>query len=107
MEFHWLGWLPAIFVLFITLFVIGMLFLLYKAMMVISKAYENKFQSKIAKPVFCVMAYSLIWMNLKQLIIFKFVVFTNPFLHDYLEMIFKPSLCGSCICSVIQDNARQ
>lgn len=56
-------------------------------MQIISKAYENKFQSKIAKPVFSVMAYSLIWMNLKQLIVFKFVVLTNPFLRDYLEII--------------------
>lgn len=52
-------------------------------------AYEQRFQSRIAKPVFSVMAYSLIWMTFKQFIMFKFVVLTNPFLRDYLEIIFN------------------
>lgn len=89
MEFQWLGWGPAIAAFVITSFVIGLLFLLYRAMQIISKAYEQRFQSRIAKPVFSVMAYSLIWMTFKQFIMFKFVVLTNPFLRDYLEIIFN------------------
>lgn len=89
MEFHWLGWGPAVAAFVVTSFVIGILFLLYRAMQVISTAYEQRFQSRIAKPVFSVMAYSLIWMTFKQFIMFKFVVLTNPFLRDYLEIIFN------------------
>lgn len=89
MEFQWLGWGPAIAAFVVSSFVVGLLFLLYRAMQIISKAYEHKFQSRIAKPVFCVMAYSLIWLTFKQFIMFKFVVLTNPFLRDYLEIIFN------------------
>ncbi|MCP0917986.1 hypothetical protein MUB04_15720 [Acinetobacter indicus] len=89
MEFQWLGWGPAIALVVVSLFISGLLYLLYRAMQIISKSYEQKFQSRIAKPVFSVMAYSLIWMTFKQLILFKFIVLTNPFLRDYLEIIFN------------------
>lgn len=89
MEFQWLGWGPAIAAFVVTSFVVGMLFLLYLAVKVISTAYEQRFQSRIAKPVFSVMAFSLIWITFKQFIMFKFVVLTNPFLRDYLEIIFN------------------
>lgn len=89
MEFQWLGWGPAIGLVVVSLFISGLLYLLYRAMQIISKSYEQKFQSRIAKPVFSVMAYSLIWMTFKQLILFKFIVLTNPFLRDYLEIIFN------------------
>lgn len=89
MEFHWNGWLPAFFLGFISLFTIVMLFVLYKIMQIISKSFEQKFQSKIAKPIFSVLAYSIVWMTFKQYIVFKVVVLTNPFLEDWLEIFFN------------------
>lgn len=78
MEWQWAGMVPFLFMILITSFIGACLLLLLKAMRLITASYDDARQSALYKPIFFIMAYSLIWLLVRQLIDFGFIVYTDP-----------------------------
>jgi fructose-specific phosphotransferase system IIC component len=78
MEWQWAGLVPLLFMILITGFIAGVLYLLLKALRLITSSHDDAKQRAIYKPIFGMMVYSLVWLLVRQLIDFGFVVYTNP-----------------------------
>lgn len=75
MSIQWVGLLPFILFSMLCAFVFAGLFLLYKAAVIICLSFEIRTKSNILKPLFFLLAYSLISVLFRQAASFKMITF--------------------------------
>lgn len=78
MEWQWAGIVPLLFMILITAFISASLYLLLKAMRLMTSSFQDEKQRALYKPIYLMMVYSLVWLLVRQLIDFGFIVYTNP-----------------------------
>ncbi len=86
MEFHWIS--PFAFALFFLLsgFVMAGLMLMYKALNILALSFERKTNSRIFKPLFFLIAYSLTTVLFRQAVSLHMITFTRESIEFFINL---------------------
>ena len=86
MSLHWVGALPFTLFILLSLFVFAGMVLMYKAVGILALTFERQANSKIFKPLFFLIAYSLMTVLFRQAISLGMVTFKSEPIEFFVNV---------------------